>query len=581
VSAQTAEPAASDQNPEAAAAATNSSSSHLKDKNSNSKSYHHVLANNAIRIGGVSAAGDKAASTSNGVIPGLHVPGAGDDDDEDEDDLSVISNDSATTIEVLHGGWPAAAQKTSSSRINSAPKTGRTSSLFTTGGGYGGGHHIASKTNDSFEPTITQFSKPRCFSVPQANGGSHLILKKMSSNNKVRDAVIEVTPPPPPNNCHAPQSQREAAADNIGDGGGKRNDQLPNSNKLGYNQRLVMKNGNYNVELANVSKIKAAFFKDIFTTVVDMRWRYTILSFVSSFLTTWLFFAVIWYLIVWSHGDLLEHHLPGSPAQANGSWIPCVWQIKSFTSCFLFSIETQHTIGYGSRATSEECPHAIIIMCVQSIIGVLSSTCMAGIVFAKLARPKRRAHTIAFSKNAVVSLRNGWLFLLFRIGNLRTKSHIIESHVTVQMVECKKSTKEGETIAFSQQDLKVSTQLEEDEHDQCLMAVPNTVCHKIDEESPFYAMSPDELLRAKFELVVVLEGVVESTGNTVQARTSYLPREIIWGHRFESMISYANSRGRYVVDCSYLNAIIEDESTPRKSMQDIAMLEADDEASAP
>lgn len=43
---------------------------------------------------------------------------------------------------------------------------------------------------------------------------------------------------------------------------------------------------------------------------------------------------------------------------------------------------------YGSRATSEECPHAIILMCLQSIIGVLSSTCMAGIVFAKLARPK-------------------------------------------------------------------------------------------------------------------------------------------------------------------------------------------------
>ena len=60
----------------------------------------------------------------------------------------------------------------------------------------------------------------------------------------------------------------------------------------------------------------------------------------------------------------------------------------AFASYFLFSLETQHTIGYGSRATSEECPHAIILMCLQSIIGVLSSTCMAGIVFAKLARPK-------------------------------------------------------------------------------------------------------------------------------------------------------------------------------------------------
>lgn len=45
--------------------------------------------------------------------------------------------------------------------------------------------------------------------------------------------------------------------------------------------------------------------------------------------------------------------------------------IYSFTSCFLFSVETQHTIGYGSRHTTEYCPEAIIIMCVQSITGVM------------------------------------------------------------------------------------------------------------------------------------------------------------------------------------------------------------------
>ena len=27
-------------------------------------------------------------------------------------------------------------------------------------------------------------------------------------------------------------------------------------------------------------------------------------------------------------------------------------------------------LSYGARATSEECPHAIIVMCLQSIIGV-------------------------------------------------------------------------------------------------------------------------------------------------------------------------------------------------------------------
>ena len=35
------------------------------------------------------------------------------------------------------------------------------------------------------------------------------------------------------------------------------------------------------------------------------------------------------------------------------------------SNIFVCSVETQHTIGYGGRQTTEECPEAIIIMCVQ------------------------------------------------------------------------------------------------------------------------------------------------------------------------------------------------------------------------
>ena len=62
------------------------------------------------------------------------------------------------------------------------------------------------------------------------------------------------------------------------------------------------------------------------------------------------------------------------------------------------SVETQHTIGYGSRQTTEECPDAIIMQCIQSVVGVIIQACMAGIVFAKLARPKKRRNTVVFSK---------------------------------------------------------------------------------------------------------------------------------------------------------------------------------------
>ena len=68
--------------------------------------------------------------------------------------------------------------------------------------------------------------------------------------------------------------------------------------------------------------------------------------------------------------------------------------------------------------------------------------------------------------------------------------------------------------------------------DRAFMMWPITVAHKIDKNSPLYNLGPKELLAAKFEMVVTLEGIVEPTGNSVQARTSYLPNELLWGHRY-------------------------------------------------
>ena len=93
---------------------------------------------------------------------------------------------------------------------------------------------------------------------------------------------------------------------------------------------------------------------------------------------------------------------------------------------------------------------------------------------------------------------------------------------------------------------------------------PTYATHRIDKNSPFYDWGPKDILNARFELLVTLEGIVEPTGNSVQSRSSYLPNEILWGYHYENMVSYSNKRGTYVVDCSNLNAVVPDE-TPRLS----------------
>ena len=67
---------------------------------------------------------------------------------------------------------------------------------------------------------------------------------------------------------------------------------------------------------------------------------------------------------------------------------------------------------------------------------------MAGILFAKFTKPTGRGETILFSKNALISLRNGVLYLQVRLGDLRP-THLMECHVSAHFL-AKESTEEGE-----------------------------------------------------------------------------------------------------------------------------------------
>ncbi|XP_066953840.1 ATP-sensitive inward rectifier potassium channel 12-like isoform X7 [Macrobrachium rosenbergii] len=326
-------------------------------------------------------------------------------------------------------------------------------------------------------------------------------------------------------------------------------------------KRVVQKNGECNVTPSNVAKRRRRYLQDIFTTLVDVQWRWTLLVFAMSFITSWLIFAVIWWLISYTHGDFEETHLPDK--QPESGWTPCIINIFSFTSCFLFSVETQHTIGYGSRHTTEECPEAIFIMCIQSITGVMIQAFMVGIVFAKLSRPKKRTQTLLFSRNACLCLRDGEMCLLFRVGDMR-KSHIIEAHVRAQLIR-KRVTKEGEVLPFFQYELDVGYDIGED---RIFFIWPMTIVHKINENSPLYDLSAHDLLREKFEIVVILEGVIESTGMTTQARSSYLPNEILWGYRFEPLVTFNKNTGEYHVDYSLFNNTYQ-VNTPLYSAKDL------------
>jgi len=64
-------------------------------------------------------------------------------------------------------------------------------------------------------------------------------------------------------------------------------------------------------------------------------------------------------------------------------------------------------------------------------------------------------------------------------------------------------TMEGELLPFFQTELKVGGDGEED---KIFFIWPTTIVHKIDRYSPLYKISASDMLRERFEIVVILEG---------------------------------------------------------------------------
>ncbi|XP_017351814.1 G protein-activated inward rectifier potassium channel 3 isoform X1 [Ictalurus punctatus] len=322
-------------------------------------------------------------------------------------------------------------------------------------------------------------------------------------------------------------------------------------------QRYVEKNGRCNVQHGNMRETYR-YLTDIFTTLVDLNWRCSLFVFVMAYAVTWLFFGAIWYLIAYCRGDL--DHLEDE------TWTPCVNNVNGFISAFLFSIETETTIGYGHRVITDQCPVGTMLLLLQAILGSMVNAFMVGCMFVKISQPNKRAETLVFSRNAVISLRDDKLCLMFRVGDLRS-SHIVGANMRAKLIKSKQ-TQEGEFIPLDQTDISVGFETGDD---RLFLVSPLVISHEIDSRSPFWDMSQAQLEKEDFEIVVILEGMVEATGMTCQARSSYLVEEVLWGHRFSPMMSLAE--GFFDVDYGAFHHTFEVD-TPSCSARELALAAA-------
>lgn len=333
--------------------------------------------------------------------------------------------------------------------------------------------------------------------------------------------------------------------------------------RIEYGGRLIdKKGGNSNVSITESSSLKlySRYASDIFTTLIDMRLSYVLTLTMFVYVCQWIVFGLIYWLFAVLNDDVAN--ILGKP-DADGvlqtdEEAACVFNVYDFTTAFLFSMESETTIGYGNRGINTKCPHAIMALSVQCIVSAIFDTWIIGIVYQRFARPDARSKTTLFSKEAIITRRDGKRCLIVRVANLR-KSLLVSTSIRARLISFRTALSDEKDVGYHV--MSEQREIEFKNGETLFFTAPVEYYHVIDKDSPLYRVRPDQYDRSKkvyFELVVTFTGTLEATGMTMQAQTSYLNTDISYGKRFIPVLTRDPGRSRYVVDFANMHRTVDE-----------------------
>jgi inward rectifier potassium channel len=212
-----------------------------------------------------------------------------------------------------------------------------------------------------------------------------------------------------------------------------------------------------------------------------------------------------------------------------------------FGTAFFFSVETIATIGYGNIVPVTLA--ANVLMTIESLFGILAFALIAGVVFARFARPTA---LILFSSNAVIAPYRDITAFEFRIVNQR-RSQIVDLEARVLLARRKKggTSSEREFIPLVLEREGVA-----------FFPLAWTIVHPIDERSPLRDYrGKDDLRVCDSEFLVLLNGFDETFSQQVHTRSSYKGDEVVWGARFRNMFNPPEPDGTISIDVQKIHEI--------------------------
>lgn len=302
--------------------------------------------------------------------------------------------------------------------------------------------------------------------------------------------------------------------------------QLNNETGLGTNTtlsgtgRFFNRNGEPNMQVMGMNLWQRL---NIYHSLLTMpMWKF-LLVVVIYFMGTNLFFTAIYYLIGIEHlGGLLQ-----------------VKGLELFGEVFFFSAQTFTTVGYGRINPIGFA--ASFTASMEALTGLMTFAIATGIMWGRFSRPKAY---IRYSKNALIAPFREGIALMFRMVPY-TRNYLVnvEVKVTLAIQVMEDGQMKNRFFNMPLDIAKANT-----------MTANWTLVHVINEESPIYGFTKEDLSNAHAEMLVFVQGFDESFSNTVISRTSYTYEELIFGAKFLPMYHPSEDGMKTVLHLDQLDA---------------------------
>jgi inward rectifier potassium channel len=191
--------------------------------------------------------------------------------------------------------------------------------------------------------------------------------------------------------------------------------------------------------------------------------------------------------------------------------------VSTFMDCFYFSTQTFTTVGYGAIA-----PKGILASTVASFeafTGLVFFALATGLMYARFSRPRA---LLRYSKNALIAPFDNHTSLMFRLANARNN---VLMEMNARLILMIRASKEDQGLRRY-----FSLKLELDK--VTFLPTSWTLVHKIDDTSPLFGLSQEELLAQDAEVLILISGFDDTFNQTVHSRFSYSAEEIVWNAKF-------------------------------------------------